>query len=60
MKAYKEGYWIWKCDLDKLKRILLTDAQNETSFTKWCITEAIENKKRAATEFDEEDDSFEF
>ena len=60
MKAYENGYWIWKCDLDKLKIILLRDAANETSFAKWCIGEAIENKKRALTEFDKEDQDFQF
>jgi hypothetical protein len=47
MHKYENGYWIWKCDLDKLKGILLRDARNETIFTKWCISEAIENKKRS-------------
>ena len=47
MKAYNNGFWIFNCDLDKLKGILLRDARNETSFTQWCISEAIENKKRS-------------
>jgi len=47
MKEYKNGFWTWKCDLDKLKRILLRDARGESSFTQWCIGEAIENRKRA-------------
>jgi hypothetical protein len=37
-------------DLDKLKRILLQGATNETSFTQWAISEAIENKKRSLRE----------
>jgi len=47
MTRYENGYWIWNCDLDKLQRILLTDARNETTFTKWSITEAIANRRRA-------------
>jgi len=47
MNKYENGYWIWNCDLDKLEKILLTGARNESIFTKWSISEAIANRKRA-------------
>ena len=47
MKEYKNGFWIFNCDLDKLKGILLQGARDESTFTQWAISEAVENKKRS-------------
>ena len=48
MKEYKNAkFWMRNTDLDKLKGILLRDAQNEHTFTRWAIGEAMENAKRA-------------
>jgi len=47
MNKYENGYWIWNCDLDKLEKILLTGARNESTLTKWSISEAIANRRRA-------------
>jgi hypothetical protein len=50
-KEYPNGFWLYQMkDLDKLKRILLQGATNETSFTQWAISEAIENKRRSLRE----------
>lgn len=50
LKIYKNGYWIYKIDLDRLKGILLRDAYDESDFTRKCIVEAIENAKRVKGE----------